>query len=223
MADSLWSHGLYSPWNSPGRNTGVSSLSLIQGIFPTRDQTQVSCTAGRFFTSWATREAQEHWSVCLSFLQQMFPIQESNWGLLHCRRILYQLSYQGSPNNILINLNVYYVYTLDTKSYWNIRFILWTFIIVGGMTYGQTEFLSRVMNHFTKKNHLTILWNPALSIRGLATDIRKTVKALFKKKCLRPIIRLLFLPWNISIYDLDFYLKDFLLFVILVCSYICPS
>ena len=27
-----------------------------------RDQTQVSHTAGRFFTSWATREAQEYWS-----------------------------------------------------------------------------------------------------------------------------------------------------------------
>jgi len=30
----LWSHGLYSPWNSPGRNTEVGSLSLLQGIFP---------------------------------------------------------------------------------------------------------------------------------------------------------------------------------------------
>jgi len=27
-----------------------------------RDQTQVSHIAGRFFTNWATREAQEHWS-----------------------------------------------------------------------------------------------------------------------------------------------------------------
>ena len=27
-----------------------------------RDRTQVSHTAGRFFTSWATREAQEYWS-----------------------------------------------------------------------------------------------------------------------------------------------------------------
>ena len=27
-----------------------------------RDQTQVSCNAGRFFTSWATKEAQEYWS-----------------------------------------------------------------------------------------------------------------------------------------------------------------
>ena len=32
----------------------------------------------------------------LSLLQQIFPTQEFNQGLLHCRRILYQLSYQGS-------------------------------------------------------------------------------------------------------------------------------
>ena len=32
-----------------------------------------------------------------SLLQGIFPTQESNWGLLHCRQILYQLSYQGSP------------------------------------------------------------------------------------------------------------------------------
>ena len=32
----------------------------------------------------------------LSLLQWIFPTQESNWGLLYCRWILYQLSYQGS-------------------------------------------------------------------------------------------------------------------------------
>ena len=36
VSDSLWPHGLYSPWNSPGQNPGVSSLSLLQGIFPTQ-------------------------------------------------------------------------------------------------------------------------------------------------------------------------------------------
>ena len=56
-SDSLQSHGLYSPWDSLGHNTGVGSLSLLQQIFPT---------------------------------------QELNWGLLHCRRILHQLSYEGS-------------------------------------------------------------------------------------------------------------------------------
>ena len=36
VSDSLWPHGLYSPWNSPGQNTGVGSPSLLQGIFPTQ-------------------------------------------------------------------------------------------------------------------------------------------------------------------------------------------
>ena len=47
---TLWN----SPRNSPGQNTGVGSHSLFQGIFPT----QVSCTVGGFFASWATREAK---------------------------------------------------------------------------------------------------------------------------------------------------------------------
>ena len=36
MSDSLWCHGLYSPWCSPGQNTGVGSHFLLQGIFPTQ-------------------------------------------------------------------------------------------------------------------------------------------------------------------------------------------
>ena len=36
----------------------------------------------------------------LSLLQQIFLTQESNQGLLHCRGILYQLSYQGDPLDI---------------------------------------------------------------------------------------------------------------------------
>ena len=35
VSNSLWLHGLYSPWNSPGQNTGMGSLSLLQ-IFPTQ-------------------------------------------------------------------------------------------------------------------------------------------------------------------------------------------
>ena len=61
MSDSLQPHGLYRPWNSPGQNTGVF-CSLLQGSSQPKDQTQVSYIAGRFFTSWATREAQEYWS-----------------------------------------------------------------------------------------------------------------------------------------------------------------
>ena len=37
---TLWPHGLYSPWNSPGQNTGVLILSLLQGIVPTQESIQ---------------------------------------------------------------------------------------------------------------------------------------------------------------------------------------
>ena len=36
VSDSLPPHGLYSPWNSPGWDTGVGSFSVLQGIFPTQ-------------------------------------------------------------------------------------------------------------------------------------------------------------------------------------------
>ena len=36
VSSSLPPHGLYSPWNSLGQNTGVGSLSLCQGIFLTQ-------------------------------------------------------------------------------------------------------------------------------------------------------------------------------------------
>ena len=50
MSASLRPHGLYSPWNSPGQNTWVGSLSLLHGIFP-RNWIQVSCIGEGFFTS----------------------------------------------------------------------------------------------------------------------------------------------------------------------------
>ena len=63
MPNSLGPHGLQPtrllhPWDFPGKNTGVGSHFLLQGIFPT---------------------------------------QGSNLGLLHCRQILYQLSYEEIP------------------------------------------------------------------------------------------------------------------------------
>ena len=43
----------------------------------------------------------------LSLPQGIFPTQESNWGFLPCRPILYQLSYEGSPQ-ISLKLKVYF-------------------------------------------------------------------------------------------------------------------
>ena len=48
--------------DAPGKNTGVGSvaISFSRGSSQPRDRTQVSHTAGGFFTVWATREAQDY-------------------------------------------------------------------------------------------------------------------------------------------------------------------
>ena len=48
--------------DSPGKTTGVGCHALPKRIFTTRDWSQVSHFAGRFFTVWATCGAQEYWS-----------------------------------------------------------------------------------------------------------------------------------------------------------------
>ena len=96
MSDSLWPHGLYSSWNSPGQNTGVGSCSLLQGIFPT----QGSNPGLPHLPVEPQGEPKNTGVGNLSLLQQIFPTQESNQGPLHCRWILYQLSYQRCPSII---------------------------------------------------------------------------------------------------------------------------
>ena len=98
MSNSLRPYGLYSPWNSPGQKTGVGSLFLLQGIFPTQGPNPGPPT---LWTDSLPAEPQGKAKNAgvgsLSLLQRIVLTQESNQGLLHCRRILYQLSYQGSP------------------------------------------------------------------------------------------------------------------------------
>ena len=94
MSESLQPHGLYSPWNSPGQNTGVGSLSLLQGIFPTRIKTRSPALQADSLPAEPQGKPKNTGVGSLSLLQRIFPTQESNQGLLHCRQILYQLSYR---------------------------------------------------------------------------------------------------------------------------------
>ena len=71
------------------------AFPFSRGSSQPKDRTQVSCIVGGFFTSLATREAQEY---CIG--QSIpFPVDLPNPGiepgLLQRRGILYQLSYQG--------------------------------------------------------------------------------------------------------------------------------
>ena len=98
MSDSLQPHGLYSPWNSPGQNTGVGSLALLQGIFPTQEiEPRFPALQADSLPDEPQGKPQNTGLGSLSLLQQIFLTQELNQGLLLCRQILYQLSYQDSP------------------------------------------------------------------------------------------------------------------------------
>jgi len=60
-------------------------------------QTQVSCIGADSLLAEPLGKPKITGVGSLSLLQGIFLTQELNWGLLHCRWILYQLSYQGSP------------------------------------------------------------------------------------------------------------------------------
>ena len=54
------------------------------------------CDPHGLYSPWNTPCQNTGVGSC-SLLQGIFPIQESNPGLLHCRQILYQLRHKGSP------------------------------------------------------------------------------------------------------------------------------
>ena len=90
---TLRPHGLYSPWNSPGQNTGVGSFTSPgdlpnPGIKPRSPTLQADSLPAE-----PQGKPKNPGVGSLSLLQGIFPTQESNQGFLHCRGILYQLSY----------------------------------------------------------------------------------------------------------------------------------
>ena len=68
-----------------------------KGSSQPRNQNQVSCMQADSSPSEPPGKSENTEVGSLSLLQRIFPTQESNWGLLHCRQILYQHSYQRSP------------------------------------------------------------------------------------------------------------------------------
>ena len=100
MSDSLQPHGLYSPWNSPGQNTGVGSLSLLQGIFPTQGMNPglPHCRRVLYLLSLQGSSRILEW-VIYFFSRSSRP---RNWTEVSCIAggfFFYQLSHMGKPKN----------------------------------------------------------------------------------------------------------------------------
>ena len=94
QADSLSSELPGKP-----KNTGVSRLSFLQGVFSPMNQIRVSCIAGGFLTSWGTREAYPFifWScqATFSILVPRRGIKPGTWNWKH------QVLITGPPGNSL--------------------------------------------------------------------------------------------------------------------------
>ena len=65
------------------------TFRFSRGSSQPRDQTQVSCIAGRFFSAVPQGKPKNTGVGSLSLLQQIFLTWESNRGLLHCRQVLF--------------------------------------------------------------------------------------------------------------------------------------
>ena len=90
------------PWNSPGQNTRVGCLSLLQGIFPTQGSNPGLPHCRQVLYQLSHKGSPRTLEgVAYPFSRGSSLTQESNHGHLHCRWILYQLSYQGSPDDSL--------------------------------------------------------------------------------------------------------------------------
>ena len=128
----LWPTGLLCPGDSPGKNTGVGCHFLLQGIFPTQESNpgilhcrqilyqlsywvKVLSHLVMFATPWTVPHTRllrprnfpdKNIGVgCHSHLQGIFLIQESNPGILHCKQIIYHLSYQRSALSSVRSVN----------------------------------------------------------------------------------------------------------------------
>ena len=93
-----------SPWSSPGQNTGVGSLSLLQGIFPTQGWNPGLLHCQRILYQLSHKGSPRilEWAA-YPFSSRSFPARNQTRVSGHCRWILYQLSYQGSSEIMVMN------------------------------------------------------------------------------------------------------------------------
>ena len=73
------------------------AFPFSRGSSEPRDRTQVPTLQEDCLSAELQRKPKITRVGNLSLLQGIFPTQESNWGLMHCRQILYQLSYACFP------------------------------------------------------------------------------------------------------------------------------
>ena len=108
VSDSWRPHGLYSSWNSPGQHTGVDRLPSPGDLPNPGIKRRSPALQADSLPAESQGKHKNTGAGNLSLLQWIFPTKELNQGHLHCRRILYQLSHQGSPYSIVSEFIIYF-------------------------------------------------------------------------------------------------------------------
>ena len=108
VSNSLEPHELYSPWNSLGQNTGVGSLSLLQGDLP---NSGIKPRSPAFQMDSLPAEPQvkpKNTGVgSLSLLQQIFATQESEQGYPALQVVSLPTELSGNPGGEWIHIYVW--------------------------------------------------------------------------------------------------------------------
>ena len=180
VIQSCWTlcNPMDSPWNFPGQNTGVGSISLLQGSSQPRDQTEVL-----LYCRWILYQLSHKGSprilewVSLSFLQGIFPSQESNqiaciaggfftnWATGKRPEIMMKLITSISPKGPATFNNCLYQVILSLKRW------------VGG--YGGCDSLSLASTYLKKNWRL----NTAIDNLGPRKCITESSRIRNKAKC----------------------------------------
>ena len=89
VSDYLWPHGLQTarllcPWDYPGKNNGVGCHFLLQGIFPTSDQTCVSCKSPALHAESLplSHQASNIFADCSIWVWWLEPVHVVEWNIV---------------------------------------------------------------------------------------------------------------------------------------------
>ena len=108
VSDSLWPHGVYCPWNSPGQNTTVASLSLLQGIFPTQRS-----NLGLWHCRWILYQLSHQGSPWIWELDHKAECQRIDPCELWCWRGLLRIPWTARRSNQSILKEINPEYSLE--------------------------------------------------------------------------------------------------------------
>ena len=112
MSNSLWPHGLYPtrllfPWGFCKQEYWSGLPFPPPGdLFKPGSEPRSPAVQADSLPSESPGKPKKTGVGSLSLFQGVFPTQESNQDILHCRWILYQLSYQGSPYMLYYIINI---------------------------------------------------------------------------------------------------------------------